>query len=37
MKDKQTDSLSAWPDFMVAVRQRLKKGKEEYGDASFTL
>ena len=28
--------LAAWPEFMEAIRQRLEKGKKEYGDSSFT-
>lgn len=36
MDNKKEDSLDAWPDFMKAIRKRLERGKEEYGDSSFT-
>jgi hypothetical protein len=28
--------LDAWPEFMAAIQQRLKKGAVEYGDASLS-
>jgi len=31
-----TDPMDKWPEFMEAIKKRLKAGKREYGDCSFT-
>jgi hypothetical protein len=34
---KSDVAISAFPDFMEAVRLRLAAGRETYGDSSFTM
>jgi len=37
MKLQQKEDLfNTWPDFMSAIRNRMKAGLREYGDSSFT-
>ncbi|MFH2002976.1 MAG: hypothetical protein ABIK28_25140 [Planctomycetota bacterium] len=36
MTSTADNPMSSWPDFMEAIRIRLEKGRDEYGDSSFS-